>query len=84
MTHIINTNGTIITRKHPTLFFGQTVDILGFNEFTDELVIKPHGDSKKYNINYNEVWPASCTKDCRFDLLNKQLEMLGEFDYIKK
>ena len=42
--------GTIITRKHPTLFFGQPVDILGFNEFSDELVIKPHGDSKKYNV----------------------------------
>lgn len=78
-----NEYGTIITRKHPTLFFGQTVDILGFNEFADELVIKPHGDSKKYNINYNAVWPAIGTKDCQYDSLNKQLEMLGEYEYIK-
>ena len=79
-----NLNGTIITRKHPTLFFGQTVDILSYNEFTDELVIKPHGDSKKYYLNFNEVWPATCTKYCLYDELNKRLEMLGEFDYLKK
>jgi hypothetical protein len=80
----VNEYGTIITRKHPTLFYGQTVDILGFNEFSDELVIKPHGDSKKYNIDYNAVWPASCTKNCQYDQLNKQLDLLGEFDYIKR
>jgi hypothetical protein len=80
----LNENGTIITRKHPTLFFGQTVDILGFNAFSDELTIKPHGDSKKYNLNFNEVWPASCTKNCQYDELNKQLDLLGEFDYLKK
>ena len=80
----LNENGTIITRKHPTLFFGQTVDILGFNEFSDELTIRPHGDSKKYSLNFNEVWPATCTKYCLYDELNKRLEMLGEFDYLKK
>ena len=79
-----NLNGTIITRKHPTLNFGQTVDILDFNEFSDELTIRPHGDSKKYNLNFNEVWPATCTKECMYDELNKRLEMLGEFDYLKK
>ena len=79
-----NLNGTIITRKHPTLNFGQTVDILDFNEFSDELTIRPHGDSKKYNLNFNEVWPATCTKYCLYDELNKRLEMLGEFDYLKK
>jgi hypothetical protein len=79
-----NENGTIITRKHPTLNYGQTVDIIGFNEFTDELTVKPHGDSKKYNLNFNAVWPSSFTANCRYDELNKQLEMLGEFDYIKK
>jgi len=83
MTHFSNIYGTIITRKHPILFFGQTVDILGFNEFYDELVIKPHGDSKMYNIYYKAVWPATLTKNCQYELLNKQLEMLGEFDYIK-
>ena len=75
--------GTIITRKHPTLNFGQTVDILSFNENTDELTIKPHGDPKKYTLHFNEVWPSHCTVNCFYDLLNKQLEMLGEYDYIK-
>jgi hypothetical protein len=78
-----NEYGTIITRKHPTLNFGQTVDIIKWNEASDQVVIKPHGDSKTYVLNFNEVWPAHMTKSCSYDILNKDLEKLGEFDYIK-
>lgn len=75
--------GTIITRKHPTLNFGQTVDIISWSEFSDMVEIKPHGDPKKYVLTLKEVWPARMTKSCSYDILNKDLEDLGEFDYIK-
>lgn len=75
---------TIITRKHPTLNFGQTVDIIGFNELSDEVVVKPHGDKKTYTMHFKEVWPSYMTEDCQYEQLNKDLDKLGEFDYIKK
>jgi hypothetical protein len=75
---------TIITRKHPTLNYGQTVDIIDFNENTDEVKIKPHGDKKTYIMYFKEVWPSYMTQDCNYEQLNKDLDQLGEFDYIKK
>lgn len=75
--------GTIITRKHPTLNFGQTVEIICWREFCDMVQVRPHGDSKKYVLSFKEVWPAHMTKSCSYDILNKDLEDLGEFDYIK-
>ena len=75
---------TIITRKHPILNFGQTVDIIAFNELSDEVVIKPHGDKKTYTMHFKEVWPSYMTKRCEYEQLNKDLEKLGEFDYIKR
>ena len=73
---------TIITRKHNVLNFGQTVDIISFNENTDEVVVKPHGDNKKYVLHFKEVWPSYMTEDCEYEQLNKELEALGEFNYI--
>lgn len=78
----MKTYATIITRKHPTLNFGQTVDIINYNEHTEEVVVKPHGDTKKYTLHFKEVWPSYMTEDCSYDQLNKYLEQNGEFNYI--
>jgi len=75
--------GTIITRKHPKLNFGQTVDIIDFREFSDMVLVKPHGDTKKYTMSFKEVWPSHMTRSCSYDILNKDLEKLGEYSYIK-
>jgi hypothetical protein len=33
---------------------------------------------------FKEVWPSYMTQDCNYEQLNKDLDQLGEFDYIKK
>lgn len=45
----------VLNANYPPLKAGQTVDILGFNEFSDELVIRPDGESIKYCIHYSYV-----------------------------
>ena len=67
-------NATIITRKHPVLNFGQTGSILGVNNFSDEVVFKAHGDSKKYNLHYTQIWPQ--TKAYNYEDRNKALDFL--------
>jgi hypothetical protein len=67
-------NGTVITRKHNILNFGQTGEILGFNEFSDEVYFKPHGDTKKYHMHYTEIWPQSQAYE--YEARNKALEFL--------
>lgn len=67
-------NATIITRTNPYLNFGQTGEVLGFNEFSDEVVFKPHGDRSKYNLHWREVWYQ---KDAyNYEALNKALDYL--------
>lgn len=66
--------GTVITRNHSVLNFGQTGEIVAFNEFSDDLVFKPHGDTKKYNMHYTTIWPQS--KAYNYEELNKALEYL--------
>ena len=66
---------TIITRKNPQLNFGQTVTIVGWNEFSDEVIVIPDGEKKKYLIHYTECWP---TKDeWNYEAREKQLSANG-------
>jgi len=67
-------SATIITRKHSVLNFGQTGEVIGFNEFSDEVVFKAHGDSKKYNLHYKQIWPY--TQAYNYEDRNKALDFL--------
>ena len=67
-------NATIITRKHPDLNFGQTGSILCVNNFFEEEVFKAHGDSKKYNLHYTQIWPAAHAYN--YEDRNKALDFL--------
>ena len=67
--------GVIITRKNPQLNFGQTVKVIAFNEFSDELTVQPDGDRMKYNIHYTECW--DCDRMFDSEALNKQLAING-------
>ena len=67
-------NATIITRKHPDLNFGQTDSILGVNNFSEEVVFKAHGDSKKYNLHYTQIWPDAHAYN--YEDRNKALDFL--------
>ena len=66
---------TIITRKNPQLNFGQTVTIVGFNEFSDEVIVIPDGEKKKYFIHYTECWPTEY--ECDYEAREKQLSANG-------
>ena len=65
----------IITRKNSDLNFGQTVTIVGFNEFSDEVIVIPDGEKKKYCIHYTECW--RCEDICDYESLEKQLSKNG-------
>jgi len=67
-------SATIITRKYSVLNFGQTGEVIGFNEFSDEVVFKAHGDSKKYNLHYKQIWPY--TQAYNYEDRNKALDFL--------
>ena len=69
--------GVIITRNNPHLNFGQTVDVIGFNEFSDDLIVKPHGDRNKYVIHYFECW--DCDRSYDYEALNKQLAITSSW-----
>lgn len=49
----------VVVSPHPGLKLGETVDILGFNEFSDELVVRPEGDVIRYSIHH------SCIKEIK-------------------
>jgi hypothetical protein len=66
---------TIITRKNPQLNFGQTVTIVGFNEFSDEVIVIPDGEKKKYLIHYTECWPTEY--ECDYEAREKQSSANG-------
>lgn len=69
-------NATIITRKHSDLNFGQTGSILGVNNFSDEVVFQAHGDSKKYNLHYKQIWPYAWAYN--YEDRNKALDFLAD------
>ena len=72
---IYQRRATIITRKNPQLNFGQTVTIVGFNEFSDVALVIPDGEKKKYLIHYTECWPTEY--ECDYEAREKQLRANG-------
>lgn len=45
----------VITKDNSYVCFGQTGEIISFNEFNDQLVFKPHGRESKISMHYSEL-----------------------------
>jgi len=73
--NIISDRGIIISRKNPQLNFGQTVTIVDWNEFSDELIVIPDGEKKKYTVHYTECW--HCQTECDHKDRENQLSKNG-------
>lgn len=67
-------NAIVITKNHPSVCFGQTGEIVSFNEFSDQLVFKPHGEKNKILMHYTELFDESDA--CDYQKLNKALSYL--------
>lgn len=53
----MNTNykrAVVITRQHPKLNFGQTLNVLESNK--TNAVVRPDGDTAKYTVDISEIW----------------------------
>ena len=48
--------GIVISKDNGFLNFGQTVDILCFNDLGDEVSVREHGTRKIFVLNNTEVW----------------------------
>lgn len=70
--------GTIITRSHPQLNFGQTVYIVHASSKT--VTVNPMGDSDTYEISKELVWPSSQSDDA--EGRERALEKNGCYSYI--
>lgn len=49
----------VVTRDSNELNYGQTGNVIGFNEFSDEVYFIPHGYKKVYKLHYTQVWCPS-------------------------
>jgi hypothetical protein len=49
----------VVTRDSTELNYGQTGNVIGFNEFSDEVYFRPHGYKKIYRLHYTQVWCPS-------------------------
>lgn len=52
--NINNKRAVIITRKHPKLNFGQTLNVLEANKAS--AIVKADGDTVKYTVDISEIW----------------------------
>ena len=64
----------VIDKTHPLLNFGQTVEVVGFDEFTDECIVIPDGDKNRYRIHYESLWPLFRMSE--YESLNKAISYL--------
>ena len=46
----------VVTKDDLYLNYGQTGNVIGFDEFSDEVYFKPHGSDKTYKLHYTQVW----------------------------
>ena len=76
--NIISDRGVIISRKNPQLNFGQTVTIVDWNEFSDELIVIPDGEKKNYTVHYTECW--HCQTECDHEDRENQLNKNGKWN----
>ena len=51
-------SAVVISRSLADLNFGQTVRIVGSNNYTDELIVVPDGESKRYLVHFTQCWPS--------------------------
>ena len=51
--------GIVISKDNGLLNFGQTVDVLGFDEFSDSLTIVEHGSGNYFSVHYTEIYQPS-------------------------
>lgn len=45
----------ITSRDNPDLNYGQTLDYVEFNEFSDMCIVIPHGEKQAYEVHYSEI-----------------------------
>lgn len=62
---------TIITRKNRDLNFGQTITIVGRHRLSDEVIVIPDGEKKKYSILFTDCWIIE--DECNYEAREKQL-----------
>lgn len=70
--------GTVITRSHDLLNFGQTVFIV--NEGKTHMTVNPMGEVATYTISKEFIWPTSKSED--IEGREKALEKNGCYSYI--
>jgi hypothetical protein len=70
--------GTVITRCHPSLNFGQTVFII--NEGEHHMTVNPMGDIATFTVHKELIWPTSKSEDAEGK--EKALEKNGCYSYI--
>lgn len=73
--NIVSVSAIIITRKNPQLNLGQTVTVVGWDEFSDSLIVIPDGEKKNYIVHYTECWTYE--PECNWVGLEKQLSKNG-------
>ena len=56
---IKNKNSITVIKNHSELNFGHTGNVIGFDEFSDEVYFRPHGYKKVYKLHYTQVWCPS-------------------------
>jgi len=63
-------NAVVISRDHPNMNFGQTLDILEYNK--TNAVVRPHGSDSKYTVDIGEIWPFERSTD--YEEYNKAVD----------
>lgn len=66
---------TIITRKNRDLNFGRTITIVGRHRLSDEVIVIPDGENKKYSILFTDCWIIE--DECNHEAREKQLYKNG-------
>jgi hypothetical protein len=59
--NINNKRAVVITRKHPKLNFGQTLNVLESNKAS--AIVKADGDTVKHSVDISEIWFYDRTHD---------------------
>ncbi len=58
-----NKRGTVISRHHPLVNFGQTVEIVDFDKNNMNFIIKPDGQNNFVDILYHSLWVHKNNED---------------------
>jgi hypothetical protein len=70
----MNEKSVVIDKNHPLINFGQTVEVVGFDEFSDECIVVADGDKNRYRAHYTSLWPLN--RICEYLKLNEAITSL--------